>query len=267
MSPRVNNRGFSLTEVVMALGILAVGIIFIAGTFSAGIRFAGVTSERTIASVVADEAFAKIKLHDLNLRPVSPIMIPIPPIQANQQTMLTSAYFNVRFDPNEFFYPSTDPTVQGWEEKRYFWSAMARLVDVNSVQVTVFICRRVGANPKFPDPDGQAIVGTMDGYSKWPLPLKIGLGAGSRRDILEMSDPNIFRFINEGYTLVTEARGDIYRVLERVDTDPSDSLAPHLLFLDRPLEQALPVDVWVVPPAIKANRYPCVAVYQKLMYF
>src|SRR3989304_725254 len=59
-------RGFSLTEVLLAMGTLAVGMLFIAGVFPVSIHFTTVASERTIAAAVADEAFAKIKLYGIN---------------------------------------------------------------------------------------------------------------------------------------------------------------------------------------------------------
>ncbi len=62
MKNKVNN-GFSLVEVLIAIGILAVGRLFVAGTFPVGIYFTAVASEKTTAAVVADEAFAKIQLY------------------------------------------------------------------------------------------------------------------------------------------------------------------------------------------------------------
>ena len=63
MAKLCKNRGFSLTEVLIAVGILAVGMIFIAGVFPAGIYLTTIATERTIAAVAADEAFAKIKIY------------------------------------------------------------------------------------------------------------------------------------------------------------------------------------------------------------
>ena len=61
------NKGFSLVEVLLAVGTLAIGMIFIGGTFLTGIHFATISTERTIAAVAADEAFAKIRLYGVNL--------------------------------------------------------------------------------------------------------------------------------------------------------------------------------------------------------
>ena len=45
----------------MAVGLLAVGMLFIAGFFPVGIHLTTVATERTMAPIVADEAFAKIQ--------------------------------------------------------------------------------------------------------------------------------------------------------------------------------------------------------------
>ena len=58
-----NRNGFSLTEVVLSVGTLAIGMIFIAGVFPAAIHFTTIATERTVAAIVADEAFAKTRLY------------------------------------------------------------------------------------------------------------------------------------------------------------------------------------------------------------
>ncbi|MFC1739048.1 prepilin-type N-terminal cleavage/methylation domain-containing protein [Planctomycetota bacterium] len=55
--------GFSLTEVLISIGILSVGMLFIAGVFPVALHFTNITSERTFAAVIADQAFAKIQLY------------------------------------------------------------------------------------------------------------------------------------------------------------------------------------------------------------
>ena len=50
----------------MSAGILAIGFVLIAGAFPVGARLTGIATERSIAAVAADEAFAKIQLYGLN---------------------------------------------------------------------------------------------------------------------------------------------------------------------------------------------------------
>lgn len=63
---RHNKSGFSLTEVLLAMGTLVVGMIFVAGVFPMAIQLTTIATERSIAAVAADEAFAKVRLYGVN---------------------------------------------------------------------------------------------------------------------------------------------------------------------------------------------------------
>jgi prepilin-type N-terminal cleavage/methylation domain-containing protein len=226
MNYKLRKRGFSLTEVLLAVGILAVGMLFIAGTFLVGIHFSIIATEQTIAAVAADEAFAKIKIYGVNVGGLS----------TNQQTPFTS------IDPNEFAYPSTSTVA----EKQYYWSALCRRVGPDPnwlVQVTVFVCRKVGSG------------------SARPVPVKVYIKKVSNNE-LEITDANE-TLINDGYTIVDNQTGQIYRVVERHVDNPSTPTIreDHIILLDRPWEGVSPGLVWVVPPPISGGRYPCIAVY------
>ena len=66
-SARQRNSGFSLTEVMLAVGTLAVAMMFIGGTFMAGILLTTVSSERSTAATIAEEAIAKVQLYEVEL--------------------------------------------------------------------------------------------------------------------------------------------------------------------------------------------------------
>jgi len=241
------NRSFSLTEVLLAVGILAVGMIFIAGVFPAGIHFTTIATERSIAAVVADEAFAKIRLYGIDLSKLSGNKLE----NFNNDVLPAT----VDIDPNEFAYPSTGTDIT---PKQYFWSALCGLVedDPNNrlVQVTVFVCRRVSPNLKYPDPDG---IGTVN----WPMPVPVDVSQGGKGNELEIDGPDQITFINDGYTIVDNETGRIYRVLERYRD------VPGTILLDSDWEGSSPDTVWVVPPPVTGGRYPCIAVYQKVIRF
>ena len=71
MLPRSLQKAFTLTEVLMAAGILAIGFMLIATIFPVGLKLTTMATERTVAGVVLDEAFAKIRIFG-----VDPNMLP-----------------------------------------------------------------------------------------------------------------------------------------------------------------------------------------------
>ncbi len=234
-------RGFSLTEVLLAVGTLAIGMIFVSGTFLTGIYFATISTERTIAAVAADEAFAKIRLYGVSLAE--------PNLVVNQLT---------RFDAlstigaEEFAYPST----KSLTKKQYYWSALCRKMDSNPtarlVQVTVFVSRKVGSRTTYP------------GGATKPVPVEVGVstvaGAGNENKLtINVADEQTF--INAGCTIADNQTGRLYRVLQR------DAAAPNTIVLDRIWQGGLSNSVWVVPPPVGGGRYPCIAIYQKVIRF
>lgn len=263
------NRGFSLTEVLLAVGILSVGMIFIAGVFPAGIHFATIATERSIAAVAADEAFAKIKLYAIGDPEDLNDDIKLDELEEDELTDFNDTDIFPAMDEvesDEFAYPSVSAV--NILQRQYCWSALCRLTeeydDVNNpnppVQVTTFVCRKVSPNLKYPDPDGS---GTVD----WPMPVKVEVSSvGGSDNKLEINDSDQITFINDGYTIVDDRTGRLYRVLERYP-DPDDDT----ILLDRDWDDSppggFPKAVWVIPPPTGGGRYPCIAIYQKVIRF
>jgi hypothetical protein len=234
--------GFSLTEVLLAIGTLAIGMTFISGTFLAGIYLSTISTERTIAAVVADEAFAKIKLYGIYLSN--------PNLPVNRLTPFES--LNTIINPDEFAYPST----RTQSDKQYYWSALWRPLNSNPdnrlFQVTVFISRKVGSGTTYP------------GDSDRPVPVEVGVSivAGSGNENKLMINTTAEQaYINDGYKIVDNHTGRIYRVLQR---DPD---APETIILDRNWQDEFADSVWVVPPPIGGGRNPEIAIYQKVIRF
>jgi len=263
MNYEPRNSGFSLTEVLMAIGVLAVGMIFVAGVFPVGLYFAAVSTEQTIAAVAADEAFAKIRLYgdpnDSKTEDVKLDQLKVEELTDFNNISVFPALAEA--DPCEFTYPSNNTELS---QRRYSWSALCRLTDpyddVNNpnpaVQVTVFVCRKTGANLKYPNPAGG---GTVD----WPVPVNVDVSTvPGRLDELKITNQQEKIFINDGCTIVDNRTGRIYRVLERYPS-PDDTI---LLNQDWD-DTSGPAAVWVIPPAVNSGKSPCIAVYQKTIRF
>jgi hypothetical protein len=231
-------KGFSLTEVLLAVGTLAIGMIFISGTFLTGIHFSTIATERTIAAIVADEAFAKVRLYGINTAD--------PSFMVTQQTLFESIS---PIPGNQFSYPS----IKNLADKHYFWSALCRPVysgsDNRLVQVTVFISRKIGNTT------------TYQGGVGRPVPVQVGVTGTVGEFILSITGD--VTSISDGYTIVENGTGQIYRVVER-GADPAH---PEQITLaqDKPWQGG---DlVWVIPPPVGGGKNPCIAVYQRLISF
>ena len=240
MRKRTHYKGFSLAEVLLAVGTLAIGMIFISGTFLTGIYFSTISTERTVAASVADEAFAKIRLYGID--------------PANASLAIDQL---VRFEAlnpivdNEFAYPSTKTTI----DKQYFWSALCRPVRSDStnrlIQVTVFASRKVGSATTYP------------GGATRPVPVRVSISAPgtANENQLAISSSDEQRYINGGCAIVDHQTGLLYRVVER------DADMPNVITLDKPWFGPMTGSVWVVPPPVGGGKNPCIAVYQKLITF
>ncbi len=260
MARLCKNRGFSLTEVLLSVGILSVGMIFIAGVFPVAIHFTTIATERTIAAIAADEAFAKIKLYAKD-NPAGGIDFGVGGVELNHLNDFNDVLkAGVEIDPCEFAYPSAGADTT---QKQYFWSALFRRTDLieHLVQVTVFISRKTGQNLKYHEPNGG-----KNGVR--PMPVKVGVDdVPGRENELRITDTDKKTFINDGYTIVDDATGRIYRVLERYRDDPDTAeKEDEKILLDSGWE-GTPEKVWVIPPPVGGGKYPCIAVYQKGIRF
>ena len=259
MNNELKNSGFSLTEVLIAVGILSVGMVFVAGVFPAGIYLATVATERTIAAVAADEAFAKVRIYGVG--------VDLSTLNVSWLKDFNGLAAAVNINPDEFEYPSAEAN----EPNQYHWSALCRrvesepgVVDPNLVQVTVFICRKGNPNLKYWDRNPSNTLKEID----YPVPVKVKVSQFGNPNELSIGDMDLADnidekiFINDGYTIVDDATGRIYRVLQRYKA-PNDNT----ILLDGQWGGAAAGLVWVVPPPVGGGRHACIAVYQKLIRF
>lgn len=257
-------KGFSLTEVMIAIAILATGLLFVAGTFPVGIYFTAIAAEKTTAAVVADEAFAKVRLYGMNFTAFSN--------NVEQKSFEIDIWPSLT-GSDEFLYPSVLATsLPAGQQKQYYWSALCRLVKPigfagttdRLVQVTVFVNRRTGAGlGKYRNP--------LDRYNllngvNWPVPLTVAVTpvAGANNEMkLTIDMAGDETFINDDYKIIDNATGEIYRVVERIPDVLADTIV-----LDRWWNGATGSNlVWVIPPPVNGGRWPCVGIYQRVIRF
>ncbi|HML75931.1 MAG TPA: prepilin-type N-terminal cleavage/methylation domain-containing protein [Anaerohalosphaeraceae bacterium] len=262
MKQRLRHNGFSLTEVLLATGVLAIGLVMIAMVFPVGVKLTSTATERTVAATAANEAFAKIQLFgkdpDGSAGPLSAVIKPasVPPT--------ISANLN-------FMYPSLIPDDERWypsevraQEKKYHWSAMVRKISDTTLQTTVFVSRLLSQNASYYDPNhpqGLAV-------GKWPEPFPVQVEqTGSKTLKIKPAMPNNteYRFFTEGSVLLVSRTGAQYRVVEIKSSDNNN--LRDVLVLDRDYMESGANYIWVVPPASGSTRNPCIGVYQRLLEF
>jgi hypothetical protein len=224
-----------------------------------GIYFTSLSTERTIAAVAADEAFAKMRLYGLE------------PDDPNLTTDGFVAYDELTTIPvDEFLYPS----VAGGNARQYSWMALCRRMNADSrlVQITVFVCRHAGTDARYWVRASGAGSGVEPGPLPRPLRVTIVRETGSAGDEVSILDAapsdgiDENTFVSEGAMLVDDETGQIFRVLRRY-REP-----PNRIQLDRPwsgpdLAPSTGADVWVVPRPVAGGRNPLVGVYQRVVRF
>lgn len=256
MDKKSRQYGFSLLETLLAVSTLAVGMVFVAGTFMGGIYFTSLSTERTIATVAADEAFAKIRLYGLD------------PDDPNLATDTFVAYDELATVPtDEFLYPSVVEDIA----RQYSWMALCRRVGPDSrlVQVAVFVCRHAGNEARYWVRASDAL---EQGALPRPVRITIVRETGAADDEVSIVDAvasdgiDESVFANDGAFLVDDATGQIYRVLQRY-RDPSNRIQLDRAWNGAEIGGSAQVEVWVVPRTVAGGRSPLVGVYQKVMRF
>ena len=263
----------------MAVVILATGMIFVSGVFPVAIHFSTIATERTVSAVVADEAFAKIKLiatsHRIDVNNFAYDQL----FSFEEVVNYERARFPVTFggpfapiDRDEFMYPST----QTGRPKKYSWSALCRRTAYgdNSVQVTVFVYRLADMGAIYRDPNNP--FNDDDIYKSFiPQPVRVDISATGDNDKIEISTNQtvvtgsavnsfIPSVINDGYTIIDNQTGRLNRVLER---DADDG---YIVVLDKDWNGGNLGSggiVWTVPAPYNGGRNPCIAIYQDVIRF
>jgi prepilin-type N-terminal cleavage/methylation domain-containing protein len=242
MGNKKRHTGFSLVEVLMAIGILTIGLLLVATMFPAAIYMTSIASERTMAAIVADEAFAKIQLYGIitNTDPCS--------------CTDWGDEMKAQIDANEFSYPPVDSN----GSSQYFWSAIYRKTDKNpdsaEYQITVFVARRMNSGLTYES--GKAAA--HSGGKTWPMPIEVAANGINGNTIKIPADAKL---VNPSTTIVDNETGRLYSVVKRGEDNDATKIT-----LDRKWEGTIST-VWLIPPPESGGKNAGVEVYQRIIKF
>ena len=230
MKTKFDNSGFSLTEVLMAVGILSMGMMLIATMFPVGIYLTTVATERTMAAIVCDEALAKIRLYGIGT--------------PSSNTGDYEAIAGLAINSSEFSYPSVDPATANYQ---YCWSALYNKLSGNEYQITIFVARKTSPALTYQ--------GGGDSGAR-PKAIKVGVNVQvAPNDELIVSVGNE-KNVNPPAAVLDDATGKIYHVLNRFGA------AGDIVKLDRAWEDATgPGSIWLIPPPDTGGKNAGVEVY------
>jgi len=233
-------------EVLMAVGILAVGLLLVATMFPAAIYMTTVASERTMAAIVADEAFAKIQIYEVN-------GITTPSTDPCSSCTDWGDEMGTKIAESEFSYPPVDPC---GGSSQYYWSALYRKTNNNPAdneyQITVFVARKMNPSLTYKDNTRNPV--------NWPVPIEIGIAAGSKDSPTMDIDGGDENLVNPSATIVDNETGKLYTVVKRGDG------GDNVVTLDRNLESDIS-DIWLIPPSESGGKNAGVEVYQRIIKF
>ena len=279
------HKGFTLVEVMLAAGILVIGLILVAGAFPLGIKMTANSTESVIGSVVADEAFAKIRL---NCLPVD-----IGKWGANTGYLSTSSFtifqnelllYQAKTTPA---YPILDedlawPSADTGEQKHYYWSALVKKVPSSfslstPMQTLVFVCRITGAGVQYPNPfDLNRNIAGVDDLIYIPKPIYIQVDTSVLPTNVETiktlslysdgsndyDDIELLEYIPDDAVLVmiNAINSSEVLMLEVLEVDTANNV---ITFKDGILSNKVNSYFWVVPTAKDSTRNPLIDIYQE----
>jgi len=281
MINKKRKSGFTLIEVLISAGILSVGFMLIAGAFPVGVKLTSMATERTIGSVTAQEAIAKIKIYGLDMSYRNPYYVdtsdPVDDgltygrcfdysnIALLDWEAITAAPPYLGFIPvlppeYEYYYPSTNLVA----EKKYHWSALCRYLSYeqssrsSQIQATIFVSRLGGPGlmyPANPIPEDSLVSGLVPPTElEYPQPYMIQGIIRDPDDARKLTIPDDYiTYFREGAVIYDDINGYLFTIQKPTGADM-------IVELDRGWPYAYDnsvtgeiyeYNVWVLPSSIK----------------
>ncbi|MGE4285891.1 MAG: prepilin-type N-terminal cleavage/methylation domain-containing protein [Phycisphaerae bacterium] len=254
---RTNKKAFTLTEVLISMGIFTVGMALVISVFPLALSYAASNTNKTCAHAAQADFVAQLRLFaaDISVTAFSDSSyMPVKDVFHDNGMALSDS---------AFLYP-VDSTLKS-SEKPFSVAAIAKRVGgTNDVQVIMFVCRRPGAASRFVTADEHFSQKDVD-WTALPEAIQCTL------DNTLLTDPlNVFKVdtasADDWYSLLSQGalivanEGTVFKIEEllgdgkfRVDSFPAD-------------RNAL-THVRVVPAPVDGGKSPVVAVYEAVVRF
>ena len=276
---RTRNAGFSLTEVLMAAGILAVGFMMLLTLFPLGLQLTAKQTEATIGTLAAREAFSNASMiMQSNLTQKLPV--PNSGYEDFRSIFWTdnadgviddregdyvagNGDYELSYDPYLFLYPTASDVSD--ENKKYNSAVLIGDLNGDYAEAIVFACRRVGTEANFPLLVADDILTNAEHVGNRPSLLSLQIDNdfvddAERGDLLKIHSTHdlvldtvgIDKFISLDSYIAADSTGNIYRVVG-IQSGTGEYYIRINAGLTGAQREAFG-RIWFVPPAIGANR-------------
>ncbi|ARN57634.1 type IV pilus modification PilV family protein [Sedimentisphaera salicampi] len=254
MSKRTNKKAFTLTEVLMSMGIFVIGMSLVASVFPLGISLTAKNAEKTVGSLAADKFKADMQ------------------ILAKQSTAADFGDVFSNLSEDIFEYRVKDE--EGRSE--YLIAALLSPPSGHARRLIIVPCRKIFENSLYRTNDNKFSQNTDD-FSDYPnlvaLALDKDIDDSRPGNLLKLdnafageTDPSWRDFLVKEAIIIADNTGNDYEI-EEIFTEGSDVYLRIDEFLGDSEREDI-TSIWTVPPAANGGmRSPAISVYETVLNF